>query len=284
MSAGRKKNILLTGGSGFIGRNIIEYLSSKYDISAPPEEDLNLLDGLSVESFFKNQNFDVVIHAANIGEYNASEKPNAISVKNIRMFFNLVQQLKPHQEMIFLGSGAEYDKHRDIIFITEDKFGERIPTDSYGFAKYICSKYIEQSDNIINLRCFGVYGKYEQRARFISNAIINALNQKPIIIRKNVYFDYLCVDDLVKIIDFFILNKNKHKFYNAASGIRIDLITLSSLVKKIMGRKEEIIVQEHGMGKEYTADTSRLSQEININLTSLEEGIGKLAEYYRSQH
>lgn len=284
MITSQKKNILLTGGTGFIGRNIVEQLSSKYGIFAPSLEELDLLDESVVERFFKSQRFDVVIHAANIGEYKASEEPNGISVKNIRMFFSLVRQLKPHQKMIFLGSGAEYNKRRDIASIKEDEFDKCIPIDNYGFAKYVCSKYIEKTNNIVNLRCFGVYGKYEQHTRFISNAIISALNNKSIVIRKNTYFDYLYVDDLVKIIDFFISNKNKHKFYNAASGISIDLITLSSLVKKIIGHKEEIIVEESGMGKEYTANTSRLNQETSIQLTSLEEGIGKLAEYYRNQH
>lgn len=48
------KKILLTGGSGFIGRNLREsFLASKYDISAPAHSELDLLDTQSTDEFFK---------------------------------------------------------------------------------------------------------------------------------------------------------------------------------------------------------------------------------------
>lgn len=48
------KKILLTGGSGFIGRNLREsFLASKYDITAPTHSELDLLDTRSTDEFFK---------------------------------------------------------------------------------------------------------------------------------------------------------------------------------------------------------------------------------------
>ena len=59
------KKILLTGGSGFIGRNILEsHLSEKHEIQAPKSFELNLLDSLSVDEYFKGKEFDVVLHSA----------------------------------------------------------------------------------------------------------------------------------------------------------------------------------------------------------------------------
>jgi GDP-L-fucose synthase len=50
------KMILLTGGSGFIGRNIKEsYLAGKYDITAPRSAELNLIDADSVDKFLRNK-------------------------------------------------------------------------------------------------------------------------------------------------------------------------------------------------------------------------------------
>ena len=49
-----KKKILLTGGSGFIGRNILEsFLVEKYDICHPSRKELNLTDSDSVKNYFK---------------------------------------------------------------------------------------------------------------------------------------------------------------------------------------------------------------------------------------
>lgn len=283
METDSKKQILLTGGSGFIGKNIIEQLSLKYNIFSPSETELNLLDDSSVEKLFKVRHFDYIIHTANIGAYSLEQKSDEISDKNIRMFLNLAKNLKPDQKMIFLGSGAEYDRRRDIVSISEDEFGKHIPEDSYGFAKYTCSKYIEKSENIINLRCFGVYGKYEQETRFISEAIIDSLSEKPIIIRQNAYIDYLYIDDLIKTIDHFISHKRRYKFYNATSEVKIDLITVAKLVKKITKNEKEIIVKEEGLSKEYTADSSRLKGGVNIEFTSIEEGIKKLTDYYKNK-
>lgn len=60
-----KKKILLTGGSGFIGRNILEsFLAEKYDIYHPSRQELNLTDYDCVKSYFKDKTFDVVFHSA----------------------------------------------------------------------------------------------------------------------------------------------------------------------------------------------------------------------------
>src|SRR5690349_9767953 len=98
-----KKHILLTGGSGFIGKNIIEQLGSKYVFFAPDYQELDLLDTFAVEAFFATCHIDTVIHAANIGVYAAHDGVNETSAKNILMFLNLARQLKPEQQMIFLG-------------------------------------------------------------------------------------------------------------------------------------------------------------------------------------
>ena len=64
------KKILLTGGSGFIGRNLREsFLSRKYDITAPAHSELDLLDTRSADEFFRKNSFDFIIQT---GEVSAS--------------------------------------------------------------------------------------------------------------------------------------------------------------------------------------------------------------------
>lgn len=59
------KTILLTGGSGFIGRNILESpLVEKYLIDAPSSKELNVADEKSVAQYFVSHHPDIVIHAA----------------------------------------------------------------------------------------------------------------------------------------------------------------------------------------------------------------------------
>ena len=94
-----------------------------------------------------------------------------------------------------------------------------MPRDAYGFSKYICAKYIERSEKIVNLRLFGVFGAYEDyTVRFISNACCRALKGLPIVLRQDVTFDYLYVKDLAKITRWFIENNARHKAYNVCTG------------------------------------------------------------------
>lgn len=275
--------VLLTGGSGFVGKNLLEQLSSHHAITAPTHNELDLLDEKAVERFFNANEFGVVIHTAGPGVVPGQANVSGIADDTLRMFKNIAGSLKTDQRMIFLGSGAEYDKRKDLIGIKEQSFGESEPADEYGLAKYECSKIIETRENITNLRCFGVYGKYENTKRFISAAILSALHDQPIVIRQNVVYDFLYIDDLVKIIDYFITNKPKEKFYNAVSGNKIDLVTLANIVKEIIPSHSAIVVEQQGLQKEYSANNSRLLKEIpDFQFTSPQKGIEKLSEYYKN--
>ena len=58
------KRVLLTGGRGFIGRHLQEQLSTRYEIIAPTSRELDLTKAELVESYLRQNNFDLVVHAA----------------------------------------------------------------------------------------------------------------------------------------------------------------------------------------------------------------------------
>ena len=237
-----KKKILLLGENGFIGENIIEQLGQKYDFSIPTSRELDLRDTVEVDSYFNGNNFDVVINAAVVGGSRKEEYIENSIEQNLRMFFNIVRNKEYFKKMIHFGSGAEYDKSRPLRKVKEEDFDKRVPKDEYGFYKYVCSKYIEEVDYIINLRIFGLYGKYEDyRYRFISNAICRNLLGLPIAINKDVYFDYVYINDFVRIVDYFISNDVGYKFYNIGIGKPINLLTIAEKINKNAEMKSKII-------------------------------------------
>ena len=63
----RRLDVLVTGGRGFIGKNLLEQLPQDYNLIAPSHSELDLLDWSAVESFFKKNKIDVVVHCSNIG-------------------------------------------------------------------------------------------------------------------------------------------------------------------------------------------------------------------------
>ena len=198
------------------------------------------------------------------------------------MYFNVEKNNNHYGKLLYMGSGAEYDKTRNIHKIKEDNFGEFIPKDQYGFAKYIISTSIEKSDKNYNLRLFGIYGKYEQwETKFISNVCCKAIKNLPISIRQNVYFDYLFIDDFCKIVEWFINNEPKYKSYNVVSGESVSLEEIAANILKICGKDLPIITCNEGLAKEYTASNERLMKELgNFSLTDKLEAYKSLYKWY----
>lgn len=276
--------ILLAGGSGFIGKNIHEQLGKKYTFFSPSHQQLDFLDADSVENFLRKNTVDLVIYAVNIGGIRKMKSFPNVLYTNLRCFFNVVRCRRYFKKMIFFGSGAEYDKRYPIAKLDENDFGKRVPVDDYGFYKYVCSEYIKNDDDIINLRLFGVYGKYEDYTlRFISNAICRNLFDLPITISQNAYFDYIYVDDLIRIVDHFIVNRSRHNVYNIGRGRRIDLLTIAKTINKVVLKPSQIIIHKQGLQNEYTCDNSRLMREIkDLNFTDFKTSVAKLYFWYKS--
>lgn len=278
-----KKKILLLGSNGFIGRNLIEQLGQKYNLSTPTSRELDLRSATQVDRYFSKKGFDVVINAAVIGGSRKEEYEGGMLEDNLRMFLNIVRNKNYFGKLIHLGSGAEYDKTKPLIRVKEKDFDKVIPKDEYGFYKYVCSKYIENVGNIVNLRVFGLYGKYEDyRYRFISNAICRNILGMPILINQDVYFDYVYINDFIRVLEYFIKNKPKRKFYNIGTGESVNLLKIADMINKISSFKSRIIVENKGLNNEYTCDNRLLVKEIRgVEFTSLQDSLRELMKWYR---
>ena len=275
-------NMLLTGAGGFIGKNILERFSGSHTVFAPGSRELDLTDEKAVSAFFAANSIDVVIHSAvKPGHRNSKDSSNQL-YSNTRMFFNLMRNADCFGKMIFLGSGAVYDVRNPIAKVSEEYFDTHVPADEHGFSKYIIAKYAEKSENVIKLRLFGIFGTYEDYAiRFISNAICKSIFGLPISIRQNRRFDYLYVDDLMPVLDYFIHNSARHTSYNVTPDSAVELLTIAEMVKARSGRDIPIVVGETGMGPEYSGDNSRLKAEIpGIVFTPLVTAIDRLYSWY----
>lgn len=274
--------ILLTGATGFIGRNIKEYFDDKYYIVSPDRKQLNLLDEEEVLNYIKSEKFDVIIHTANTNDFKESLISYDILDRNLRMFYNLEKCSAYYGKMIYFGSGAEFDSRYYIPYMKEGYFGEHIPVDPYGFAKYTMNKIAESSKNIYNLRLFGVYGRYEQwQRRFISNAICRSIKNMPITINQNVYFDYLYIDDFCKILQWFVENEPEYHSYNVCTAESISLEDIARKVNLVTGLDREIKIFKPGYKKEYSGNNDRMIYQMGeVQFTPIEKGIEELYKYY----
>ncbi len=274
--------ILITGGSGFIGRNLAEQLASTYQVSAPSSAELDLLNEQALREYLSAHRFDVIVHAATTRSNRGLGAPPDMLDRNCRMFFNLARNQGQFGKMIHFGSGAEYDKTGLPAKVKEEYFDTRVPTDLYGFSKYICAKYTERSERLLDLRLFAVFGAYEDyTVRFISNACCRALKGLPIVLRQDIVFDYLYVKDLVKLTMWFIENNARQKVYNVCTGRPVALTELARVISRVSGRNPNVSVLTEGTGPEYSADNSRMLAEMGgYQFWDLEDAIRDLYAWY----
>ena len=279
------KKILITGGNGFIAKNLLEGLGD-HDILAPNSKELNLLDSDKVWNFIKKHQFDVIIHTAT---YDAAptfttKDPNKVLENNLKMFFNITRCEGHFGKMVYYGSGAEFGRENWTPKIKESEFDNDIPTEwSYGLSKYIMTKYTSTKNNIINLRLFSVFGKYDDwRYRFLSNACCKAVLDMPITIKQNSVLDYLYIDDLVEITKWFINNNTERNIYNICSGNVFTCKNLAQKVKEITSKDIDIQTLDEKDKNEYSGDNSQLLSELDFKFTPIEKSIKSLYNYYNS--
>lgn len=281
-------NIFITGGSGFIGMHLREYFQKKYPaykLFCPNSEELNLVDESAVDKFIYKNKINIIIHLANRGGDKTNKQMNNIVEYNLRIFFNLVKHLKGLDRFLSFGSGAEYGKHRNIVDVKED-LESPFALDSYGFYKQIIAKYAVECENIVHFRIFGVYGEYEDyRYKFISNSIVKNLLRLPIKIFQNAIFDYIYIEDLLKMIDYVFHNSMQYKIYNLSGGRhnKVDLLSLANIVNNCGKFKSKIILLNDGLNHEYSSNNDRILQEIgNFSFTSHQVAIANIMQFYNN--
>ena len=276
------KDILILGASGFTGKNIYEFFvpqKDKYKISAPSHKELDILDESKVRSYLSDNHFDAVINCLDI-----AGNPSDYAQLRLRLFANLYKYRDFYGKMIYFGSGAEYDRTRELHEVRETDFGSVIPADAYGLCLYYMSLLSEQSTNIYNFRLFGIFGRYERWAqRFISNAICKNLYGYPITVRQNRRMTYLDIEDLCRITQWAVENTPKHHLYNAGSDKSYTLKELAEMVNQVADQPVPVFVAQEGIAPEYSASCEQLKQELHIQYKSMQQSIRELLDWYSSR-
>lgn len=276
--------ILLTGSGGFIGKNLKNYLQDKYDLLTPRSYELNLIEENAVKEYFKSNEIDFIIHCGSTGGARGVNDKDSTIEDNLGMVDNILKYKKPDARVILFGSGAMYDKSRSLRKVKEEEIGKVIPKDLYGKSKMLIAKKIRNRDDIVCLNIFACYGYGEKDNRFPSYAINQVLKREDIIINQNVVFDYLFVEDMVKIVEHYITYKPIHNIINITPTKSVSLKEIAQIVNKFEKGSVKIKVANPIMNNEYTGDNSLLLSDIpNFNFTKIDEGLEKLYNYIKAK-
>ncbi len=275
--------ILITGGGSVFAKNLVETLHDSYDIYAPTRQELDLLDAQKVQTHLKESKYDVVIHTAtyDAAPIDSKKDPAKVLENNTKMYFHLARNSDHFGKMLYYGSGAEFSRPFWKSKMREDYFDQHVPTDQYGLSKYIMTQHALKSSNIYNLRVFGVFGKYEDwRYRVISNFCAKAVLGLPLTINDDKAFDFLSVDDLVRVTEYFIKQQPKHHVYNICTGNEYKFSQLASIMASQSSQTVEVRVKQDSPLC-YSGDNSLfLAQYPEFKFTPIEESIAKLYQWY----
>ena len=278
------KTVLITGAgpTGVTGRAIKEYLQDSYDLLTPSSKELDLTSDEAVSNYFNSHQIDFVVHCATYRS-NISQTTHLVDDEfesNLRMYFNLAAQSDKFRKMVYLGSGAEYDKTRPIVNISEDQFGERIPKDKYGFGKYIMNQHCRNSKNIYNLRMFGTLNKYERYTKnVVCNLCAKAVMGMPLTLRQDVRFSWVDIEDVAKSIHYIFENEVKYHDYNIALEKPYLLSEIVNILNSISKICNPVKFDNVGLNREYTCLTRRWRNICNFRQKDIIQSITDIYSY-----
>ena len=185
--------ILLTGGGGMVGRNLLEHPSiSSFEVIAPSSNELDLLDFKTVQNYLCKHEPDMVIHAAGkVGGIQANmREPVSFLMDNLDMGRNIVWAA--HQagvkQLINLGSSCMYPRnHQEPLAEDMVLKGELEPTnEGYALAKVVVNRlceYIMREDyryqykTLIPCNIYGRHDKFDPLHSHLIPAIIYKIHQ-----------------------------------------------------------------------------------------------------------
>lgn len=271
--------ILLTGSGGFIGKNLKLYLQDKFELLTPRSYELDLTNSNAVVEYFRTNDIDFIIHCGSIGGARGVQDKDSTIEDNLAMVDNILLNKKASAKVILFGSGAMYDKSRALHKVKEFQIGEVVPNDLYGKSKLLISEKIKNRQDVLMLNIFACYGYGEKENRFPSYAINQVLRGEAIEINQNVVFDYLFVEDMEKIVEYFVSHFPTDKVINITPTNSISLLEIAKIVNSFGKKKVDIRIKNEVLNNEYTGDNTLLLKNYpELQFTNIKDGLKKLYE------
>lgn len=276
---------LVLGGSGFIGKNLLQEWSDR-DVIAPTSKELNLLDFGAVQRFLSATEPDVVIHSAcRPGHRNAPIDPNGVR-DNIRLVANVAANLRPAMRMVWIGTGGAYGVSNYRPMMTEASAHAVVPTDDTGVSRFAISMMLRTHSNIVELRPFSVYGPHEDwEIRFISNAIAKALLGMPITIKQDRLFSFIHVADVIGAVDEVVkMWPTVNQMFNVCPDSPSLLTDIAGIIREQLSITSAIHIKKDGLDVEYSGSNLLFRQTFpSWTYRRLDEGIAILMEWFRAR-
>jgi UDP-N-acetylglucosamine/UDP-N-acetylgalactosamine 4-epimerase len=314
--------ILITGGAGFIGSNLVEHLLQSAQVTA-----IRVLDNLAtgslknIEAFSQHPKFefcegdirsfeaclqacrgmDLVSHQAALGSVPRSvNDPLTTNEVNITGTLNIFTAAKEAgiKRVVYAASSSTYGDLSDLPKI-EDKIGN--PISPYAVTKLANELYAKVFGNLygmefIGLRYFNIFGPRQNPAGPYAAVVplfVNAVlaNEPPLINGDGEHSrDFTYVSNAVQANELALFTENVeavNQVYNIACGSQTSLNELLEMIKEIAGSDlaPKYGPERGGDVKHSLADISKAKLFLGYNPSiTVKQGLKTAFEWYRKQH
>ena len=301
------KRIVVTGGSGFLGKHLINRLERAgcHNVIVPIHKEYDLTRIDAIERLFNEQKPEVLIHmAAVVGGIGANrENPGRFFYENAIMGIQLIEAARSFgvEKTVVLGTICAYPKFTPVPF-HEKALWDGYPEETnapYGLAKKMmlvqCQAYREQYGmNGIFLLPVNLYGPHDN-FDLESSHVIPALIRKCVEAvkggRKEIVLwgdgsptrEFLYVEDAAEGIYLATVHYDKSEPVNLGSGMEISIGDLATTIGEMTGFTGQIVwdtSKPNGQPRR-CLDVTRAEQEFKFRAaTPFDVGLRKTIDWY----
>jgi UDP-glucose 4-epimerase len=297
------KNILIIGGSGFMGANFTEYFLGKgYKVISFSRSPIRIQhenvisicgdsrDAAKIEEIFTNYDIDLVVFTlTSFWVVDGVSSYQDLTAINLAAFIDVLNIMKRNNvnNIIYISSGGSIYGQSDKP-IPEN--APLCPVSFYGWIKEAAESYLKYEArinpalNYLIFRPSNVYGKYQQLNRIIGVALKNTYLGIPMNIfgGADTKKDYIYIDDFCEII-FETINKGVwNETYNIGSGVGTSIRDILELAQEVVNKPLSV---EYGKQKEGDISYSVLNvDKVKMisgknNFISVRDGMAKMYPY-----
>jgi len=284
----------VTGAAGFIGRNLIERLEEETEESIIAVDLLNpFMDPFEFLEFIVSHGdeISIIFHNGACSDTTVTD-PNYVMKYNAEYSIVLLRLCIQHNiRLIYASSASVYG---DGPF-TEETLHK--PKNLYALSKSIFDSYssafVPQSSQIVGLRYFNVFGKYEENKGEMASVVYKFFNQikngtiKLFENSSDYLRDFIHVDDVIEVNLFFYHNPIYQGIYNVGTSEERSFEDIANIFKINYGTDIEYVKMPPKLVGKYQAYTKSDNTKIRTifphTYKTLEQGVEKYLSYLENQ-